>query len=116
MPDLGGKSRSKLAEGPEMVKNIKPDIIEQISADSLIIIWSDGQKCLYNTKVLRQNCPCAVCREERDDDNPLKMLKTDLSTIELVEWKWVGNYAISLKWNDSHDTGIYTYNFLRELC
>ena len=27
MPNLGGKSRSKLAEGPEMVKNIKPDII-----------------------------------------------------------------------------------------
>jgi DUF971 family protein len=99
-----------------MANNIKPDHIEQISADSLIISWSDGRKCIYNTKMLRRNCPCAVCREEREDDNPLKVLKTDLSNLELVKWKWIGNYAISLEWNDQHDTGIYTYDFLLELC
>ncbi len=99
-----------------MEKKLKPDKIEQISADAVIISWNDGRQCIYNTKMLRNNCPCAVCREEREDDNPLKVLKSDLSTLELVSWKWVGNYAISLEWNDSHDTGIYTYEFLRELC
>ena len=99
-----------------MEKKLKPDKIEQISADAVIIYWNDGRQCIYNTKMLRNNCPCAVCREEREDDNPLKVLKTNLSTIELVRWKWVGNYAISMEWNDGHDTGIYTYEFLRELC
>ena len=99
-----------------MENKLKPDKIEQISGDAVIISWNDGRQCIYNTKMLRNNCPCAVCREEREDDNPLKVLKSDLSTLELVSWKWVGNYAISLEWNDSHDTGIYTYEFLRELC
>ena len=99
-----------------MADKLKPETIEQVSSDLLMISWNDGRKCLYNTKMLRQNCPCAVCRDEREDDNPLKVLSTDLSTIELVNWKWIGNYAISLEWNDTHDTGIYTYEFLRELC
>jgi len=94
----------------------KPDKIEQISGDSLIIFWSDGKQCLYNTKILRANCPCAVCREEREDENPLKVLKVDPAKIVLVSWKWVGNYAVSLEWSDDHDTGIYTYDFLRQLC
>ncbi len=98
-----------------MSNNYRPDKIEQISADAFVIYWNDGQKTIYNTRMLRQNCPCAVCRDEREDTNPLKVLKTDLSRIELVQWKWIGNYAISLEWNDSHDTGIYTFEFLREL-
>jgi len=27
----------------------------------------------------------------------------------------VGNYAIQLKWKDGHDTGLYNWQFLREL-
>ena len=99
-----------------MENKYRPEKIEQISGDTLIISWNDGKSCLYNTKTLRANCPCAVCRDEREDDNPLKVLKADLSKIELVSWKWVGNYAVSLEWSDDHDSGIYTYDFLRQLC
>jgi len=28
----------------------------------------------------------------------------------------VGSYAISIDWSDGHDTGIYTFRYLRELC
>jgi len=99
-----------------MSSGLKPERIEQVSADVLIISWADGRQCLYNTKMLRANCPCAVCREEREDKNPLKVIKTPARGLELVKWKWVGNYAISLEWNDNHDTGIYTFDFLRDLC
>jgi DUF971 family protein len=27
----------------------------------------------------------------------------------------VGRYAIQIRWQDGHDTGIYTYDFLRAL-
>jgi hypothetical protein len=28
----------------------------------------------------------------------------------------VGKYAIRFKWNDGHDLGIYSWQFLREVC
>ena len=28
----------------------------------------------------------------------------------------VGRYAISIQWSDGHDTGIYSYETLRQLC
>ena len=35
-------------------------------------------------------------------------------TVEAI--KPVGNYAISLAFSDGHATGIYRYDFLREIC
>ncbi|HEY1266366.1 MAG TPA: gamma-butyrobetaine hydroxylase-like domain-containing protein [Candidatus Binatia bacterium] len=28
----------------------------------------------------------------------------------------VGNYAIMFRWGDGHETGIYTFQYLRSLC
>jgi DUF971 family protein len=28
----------------------------------------------------------------------------------------VGNYAIHIKWNDGHGTGIYSFEHLRKIC
>jgi DUF971 family protein len=28
----------------------------------------------------------------------------------------VGHYAIQFNWNDGHSSGIYTYEYLREIC
>ena len=28
----------------------------------------------------------------------------------------VGNYAVSLTWQDGHSTGIYSFRLLRQLC
>lgn len=28
----------------------------------------------------------------------------------------VGSYAVQLRWQDGHDTGIYTFELLRRLC
>ena len=95
---------------------IKPLKIEQISGQVLVIEWDDGKRCVYFARILRANCPCAVCVEERKDRNPLKVLSSDPEKVELVGWRMIGRYAVSFEWSDSHDTGIYTYPFLRELC
>jgi len=95
---------------------VKPVSIEQISGQVLAIEWDDGKRCVYYTKILRANCPCAVCTEERKDKNPLKVLAGDPDKVELVKWRMVGRYAVSFEWSDAHDTGIYTYDFLRSLC
>jgi DUF971 family protein len=36
--------------------------------------------------------------------------------VELKNVAVVGKYALSLSWGDGHDTGIYSYRYLRELC
>ncbi|MGZ3475873.1 MAG: gamma-butyrobetaine hydroxylase-like domain-containing protein, partial [Polyangiales bacterium] len=28
----------------------------------------------------------------------------------------VGDYALALEWGDGHNTGIYTFRYLRDLC
>ena len=40
----------------------------------------------------------------------------DLEGQELVHVDGVGNYAVSPTWADGHDTGIYSFRLLRELC
>jgi DUF971 family protein len=96
--------------------NVKPEKIDRISETVLSISWDNGEKTICYTKTLRQHCPCAVCQDERKNRNPLKVLKSDQQHIELVNWEPVGNYALRLDWSDGHDTGIYTFEFLRQLC
>ena len=38
----------------------------------------------------------------------------DTLTIEDVEI--VGRYALNFRWSDGHQTGIYSFRYLRELC
>lgn len=75
---------------------------------------------------LRRQCPCAECREKRGDDThakPLTGKKRSLAIVEssleqeleLQEIWAVGQYAIGMRWADGHDSGIYTFEFLREL-
>jgi DUF971 family protein len=35
--------------------------------------------------------------------------------IELRNLEQVGNYALGLAWGDAHDTGIYSFRYLRAL-
>lgn len=93
-----------------------PGTIEQISGSLISITWNDGKKCLYFAKSLRANCPCAVCKEDKNREGPLKIIKVYPKNLEILSWKWVGRYAISFSWSDGHDTGIYRFDYLRELC
>jgi DUF971 family protein len=38
------------------------------------------------------------------------------STLERLSVAPVGNYALQFGWSDGHDTGIYTFDYLRKLC
>jgi DUF971 family protein len=94
---------------------VKPVKIDRISETVLSIKWDNGDQTICFAKTLRQHCPCAICQEERKNRDPLKVLKSDQKQIELVKWEPVGNYALRLDWSDGHDTGIYTFEYLRQL-
>jgi DUF971 family protein len=79
------------------------------------IEWNDGHKAVYPVRHLRQHCPCAACTDEmtgelrvKPDDIPLLIMLKDVEA--------VGRYALRFIWSDGHDTGIYSFTFLRRLC
>ncbi len=94
-----------------------PKKISRSEGTRLIIEWDDGHRSKHHMYVLRKLCPCAACqkeREENDGKNLLPILKPGQN--ELKEIKPVGNYALQFFWGDGHQTGIYTYAYLRNLC
>jgi DUF971 family protein len=86
--------------------------------DRLVIEWNDGHRSVYPWQHLRNNCPCAACREERQKPpDPFRILKpAELLPLQAVSMPRVGRYAYKIVWSDGHDTGIYTLEHLRELC
>lgn len=87
----------------------------------LRILWSDGLEAAIALPVLRRNCPCATCRDEREKraKNPLHVMPAvanpaDAVTVDSAQL--VGNYALRIRWRDGHDTGIYDFGLLRSLC
>lgn len=107
--------------------NDKPVPVEITPGDShtMQIRWSDGETSVYSFTELRKACPCATCRQLREEhDKPILDSRYQLRLQPenappadpiLAQVDWIGNYAVRLVWTDGHSTGIYHYEFLREL-
>ena len=100
--------------------NLYPTKLELAGENRLQIAWSDSQTREYTFRQLRDNCPCATCREKRNEPPAPSGLLPVLSLAEarplkILEMQPVGNYAYSIRFSDGHDTGIYTFDLLREL-
>lgn len=95
-----------------------PVALSKEGPDRLIIDWNDGHRSIYTWQHLRENCPCAGCREERGKPaDPFQLLKpSELMPLAPVGMPRVGRYAYKIVWSDGHDTGIYTLEHLRQLC
>jgi DUF971 family protein len=97
-----------------------PVELKLVQPDALRIEWSDGQTREYSVRELRDQCPCATCRERRSAPPPPPTTLTVLSPAEaqplrIVVMQPTGRYAYSIHFSDGHDTGIYTLESLREL-
>ena len=98
------------------MQKFQPTHIER-SSTGLQIRWKDSRYSELSYRILRQKCPCARCDATRAGKDPFHILPSDdfLENLSLVEIQRVGRYAVRLVWNDGHRTGIYTFQFLREL-
>lgn len=105
---------------------IFPTEIKRLEGRGVSIAWSDAKESVITCETLKRNCPCAHCREKRGEtghSEPLTPRKTMLRVIESsrdeelrLKKIWpVGQYAIGMEWGDGHQTGIYTFDYLREL-
>ena len=93
---------------------IEPREIHNDDDATLSIVWADGAKHTYHAPILRRECPCARCVNEWTGE---KMLNpTEIADDLLIKnVNIVGRYALCFKWSDDHDTGIYSFQYLRAL-
>ncbi|MGA2667940.1 MAG: DUF971 domain-containing protein [Ignavibacteria bacterium] len=80
--------------------------------------FSDGFEADLSSQQLRDNCPCASCKGEEvllHKYEPLDKNTVTPSGYKLEKAEPVGNYAIKLTWKDGHDTGIYSWGYLRKI-
>ncbi|CAN5875771.1 hypothetical protein BH18ACI4_BH18ACI4_04440 [soil metagenome] len=94
---------------------IEPREIKQEGDAGLRIVWADDHVSRYSSVELRSACPCAQCVNEWTGQRVLKeeTISPDLTIIDL---NIVGRYALNFHWSDGHETGIYSFRYLRELC
>ncbi|MBW3597243.1 MAG: DUF971 domain-containing protein [Planctomycetes bacterium] len=99
-----------------------PTHLERQEDRRLVIQWSDGMRRAYRPGELRKACPCATCREKRsgeERDKSKSLLRViaphEAEPLAVAHMEPVGNYAYKIIYSDGHDTGIYTFEFLREL-
>lgn len=103
----------------------------QITVDGqqrlMTIRWGDGHESVYPFDLLRKECPCALCGEERRKRGEqqkkgglsLAVMQGPVVRVgdaQITDVQKVGHYALNFTWQDGHHTGIYTYDFLRSLC
>jgi len=94
---------------------IEPTEISQESNTLLRIAWADGRACEYEAASLRRACPCAQCVDEWTGERTLKP-QAVAEDIEIGDLSIVGRYALNFRWSDGHETGIYSFQYLRDLC
>jgi DUF971 family protein len=87
--------------------------------EKLEIEWEDGLKSVYSISYLRTMCPCAACklvREQEKGKRSLRILPGNFAApIAAEAAELVGNYAMKIEWSDQHSSGIYSFQYLREI-
>ncbi len=87
----------------------------------LSVTWHDGRVSFYPIAYLRRNSPSAemkVLREEQAT-NPLAILPSKIADftgkLVAVDAELIGNYAIRIRFSDGHSTGIFSWEYLRQI-
>jgi DUF971 family protein len=90
----------------------RPQIIKAPhGARELEITWDDGRSSRLPHEILRGYCPCASCQGHA---GTVRLVPG--GNLELLGIERVGNYALCLSWGDGHQSGIYSYRYLSQLC
>lgn len=97
-----------------------PKNIDLKKDQGLTIEWDDGHTSFFSIAYLRRMSPSADMRELRKalKNNPLTVLPGmggGGRPLVATGAELVGKYAIRIRFSDGHDTGIYTWEYLRQL-
>ena len=97
---------------------MKPKQIKISGKTNLLIKWTDDSESVITLNYLRDECPCASCKGETvllKTYIPAKTGKLPPDSYTVKGIQQVGGYAIQITWGDNHNTGIYTWDYLKQL-
>ena len=80
---------------------------------TLDLRYADGAAYTLPCEYLRVYSPSA---EVRGHGEGQEKLQTGKINVTITDIKSVGNYALQFTYSDGHDTGIYSWPYLHELC
>jgi DUF971 family protein len=92
------------------------------TGEGVEITWSDQHTSRYDFPYLRDHCPCALCNDERERKSKggassgSALLPMYKPRVTAKSANAVGNYALQIQFSDSHATGIFSFEHLREIC
>ena len=93
---------------------IEPTQIIEESESELTITWSDGSETRFNAPQLRRQCPCAGCIDEWTGKKILN--DSDLpDDLVIKHTSIVGRYALNFHFSDGHETGIFSFEYLKTM-
>jgi DUF971 family protein len=125
-------SAEQAAEEAAMEKKLPIDAVtpakvrvRKTEGTGVQIDWKDGHRSEWTFAWLRDACPCATCHEERQQNGrrpgeakpkPQTLLPMYEAPVRPVEVIPAGRYAVKFKWTDGHESGIYSWEYLRRVC
>lgn len=77
-----------------------------------MIAYSDGQEYNLPAEFLRVYSPSAEVRGHGEGNETLQFGKREVKISSLEQ---AGNYALQIVFNDGHDSGIYSWEYLQQL-
>lgn len=89
----------------------------QLVGNEVAILWDDGMESYFEFERLRAASPSAETQGERDilgvqygGGGPRKF-----PGVTVLSWEQIGNYALRFDFSDGHRTGLYSFDYLRNL-
>lgn len=80
--------------------------------DALAILFDDGARASLSAETLRTQSPSAEVQGHGGMRPPAVTGKEDVKISRLEP---VGNYAVRIVFDDGHDSGLFSWDYLRKL-
>ena len=80
--------------------------------NALSVLFDDGARAVLAAEKLRVQSPSAEVRGH-GGERPLPV--TGKEDVKILRLEPVGNYAVRIVFDDGHDSGLYSWNYLKEL-
>ncbi len=86
----------------------------------MTVNWADNHQSAYPLEGLRKACPCVFCMGGHENMgktvDPVVFLTDGDKPRKIQNVRVVGTYAIQIFWGDGHNTGIFRFDKLRNMC
>jgi DUF971 family protein len=78
----------------------------------LEIIWDDGASTRLSAELLRVESPSAEVQGHHPSEKKIIAARRHVGIMDIAP---VGNYAVRISFDDLHDSGLYSWQYLREM-